>query len=188
MKDIVDSGGSDVVVWTAWLKKIKRKFYTSEIWWFLSQGFFFCLKINWQINHDMLKLNWFLIYISNSDIETHSQPIISGQAPSPFALVFALTPALNVHTSYQICGIWQEKNQFIFNFIFKILKFGDWQDWGFHVKMIQRVFAQNWIRAGSVPLRSVFALTLALECPYSIPEAQTMARKKINLFKKNILL
>jgi len=31
-----------------------------------------------------------------------------------------------------------------------------------NVKMIQRVFAQNYIRAGSVPLRLVFAVTLAL--------------------------
>jgi len=187
MKDIVDSGGSDVVVWTAWLKKIKRKFYTSEIWWFLSQGFFlFKNKLtnkSWYVKIELI----FDLYLKFRYWDSFSDNYIwAGSVP--LRLVFALTPIFIMTLYYQRHGIWQEKNQFIFNFIFKILKFGDWQDWGFHVKMIQRVFAQNWIRAGSVPLRSVFALTLALECPYSIPEAQTMARKKINLFKKNISL
>ena len=44
--------------------------------------------------------------------------------------------------------------------------------------MIQRVFAQNYIRAASVPLRSVFALTPALECPYMVADGFFMASTK----------
>ena len=125
----------------------------------------------------MLKLDWFLKFRYWDSFSANY--IWAGSVP--LRSVFALTPALNVHTSYQICGIWQEKNQFIFNFISKFFdlvldKFGV-----FMLKWSKGSLHQIESEQAPPPCPLGFREDLAL---ISLHGSRSMddGKKKINLF------